>query len=651
MQASFGAPKVGRWYLFITESWKILLLWLGGVFLLMSFRLFYLFHFSENISLNITVKQILDALATGFKFDSSAAGVCLAIPFLLNCFLQPLRLDNWVRRARNMIGLIYLSVFVLLGICGITYISEYGTQYNYLMLEGLYDDQQAILSTVIQQYKPWGSLLSIGILLSCVVVWTRFVDKRSYRLLINICPKSRIKQAVISILVFVMFVCAARGSFDSRPASRKWSAVTTDPFVNNLVINPFRSFFYAIQDYGELNQLTTSSTNPYLADKHEVDDALLNNETRSMGPLIQKPSRIFYIVMESFDSWPLQDKYRDLALTENFHRLKAKGIYVEQALPAASSTMNSLSSLVTGIPFSGINMSSLTSKAHTYSLIHLMEGQGYTSQFFYGGLLSWQTVGDFMSRHGVDHIYSAANAGGKGSAGVWGVDDGQLFDLVSQSVPENSFNLIMTTSYHGPFNLDLSASDYPWKNGDYPAQFQLMGDEVLSANTLGHLWYSDQMMGQFVDNMQRKYPDALFIITGDHYSRRYFHAKPNLYELTHVPILLLGQGVSPKLSNRTIASHMDITATIMDLIARPNTSFSSFGHSLVGSEAPENVFGYKTIRDTERVWKQGDGEQFYSYQVNPKLGAQNVEQQVPILEYQTYMAAAWQLLMGSPTPH
>ncbi|WP_262975338.1 sulfatase-like hydrolase/transferase [Pseudoalteromonas piscicida] len=232
-----------------------------------------------------------------------------------------------------------------------------------------------------------------------------------------------------------------------------------------------------------------------------------------------------------------------------------------------------------------------------------------------------------------------------------GVDDGQLFDLVSQSVPENSFNLIMTTSYHGPFNLDLSASDYPWKNGDYPAKFQRMGDEVLSANTLGHLWYSDQMMGQFVDNMQRKYPDALFIITGDHYSRRYFHAKPNLYELTHVPILLLGQGVSPKLSNRTIASHMDITATIMDLIARPNTSFASFGHSLVGSETPESVFGYKTIRDTERVWKQGDGEQFYSYQVNPKLGDKSVEQPAPTLEYQTYMAAAWQLLMGSPAPH
>ncbi|MCF2833482.1 hydrolase, partial [Pseudoalteromonas sp. DL2-H6] len=71
MQASFSAPKVGRWYLFITESWKILLLWLSGVFLLMSFRVFYLFNFKEKVSYDLTVGQLFDALATGFKFDSS----------------------------------------------------------------------------------------------------------------------------------------------------------------------------------------------------------------------------------------------------------------------------------------------------------------------------------------------------------------------------------------------------------------------------------------------------------------------------------------------------------------------------------------------------------------------------------------------------
>ncbi|PCK30846.1 LTA synthase family protein [Pseudoalteromonas piscicida] len=648
MQTTSMMPESSRWHAFITESLKIFQLWISGVFLLMSFRLFYLVYFSEKISPNLTSDQLFDALATGFKFDSSAAGVCLAIPFLLNCFLQPLRLPHWVKKVRIITGMIYLSAFVLLGVCGVTYISEYGSQYNYFMLEGLYDDQQAIVSTAIQQYKPWGSLVSVIILLCAVTVWTRFVDRRSYRLIINICPKSKAKQGIISILVFVLFICAARGSFDSRPASRKWSAVTTDPFVNNLVINPFRSFFYAIKDYQDLNQLNAAKDNPYLADLREVNKVRESNYTQSIGPLIEKPSRIFYIVMESFDSWPLQSKYRGLALTEHFHRLKKQGIYVEQSIPAASSTMNSLSSLVTGIPYSGVNMSRLKSSADDYSIVHLMEEQGYTSQFFYGGLLSWQTVGEFMDRHGVDHIYSATNAGGKGSAGVWGVDDGQLFELVSQSVPAHSFNLIMTTSYHGPFNLDLSDSEYPWKNGEYPPQYQTLDDNVLSANTLGHLWYSDQMMGQFVDKMQRKYPDALFIITGDHYSRRYFHSKPNLYELTHVPILLLGKGISPALSQRNIASHMDITATVMDLVAQSNTPFASFGHSLVRAETPEHVFGYKTIRNKELIWQQSGGEQFYGYRVDSSVTNQEQQEEAPVRQYQTYMAAAWQLLMETP---
>ncbi len=614
------------------------------MFLFMFFRLFYFGYFHDKTTTALSFSQFCDFLIAGFKFDSAATGVCLAVPFLLNCFLQPLRLGKWVAKVRHLFaGLFFISVS-LLGICGITYISEYGSQYNHLMLEGLYDDQQAIILTAIQQYQPWGSLLSLLMLITLSLCWNKKVDRTTPR---KLTVQNKWVRCIITVVTIVLFICAARGSFETRPASRKWSAVTSDTFVNNLVINPFRSFIYAIEDFRELNSITSTNENPYSSTATEIDALLNSNAKTSNGPLLNKPSHIFYIVMESFDSWPLQDKYRSLKLTEQFHQLKQQGLYIEQALPAASSTMNSLSSLISGIPYSGVNMSRLNVKYDEYSLFELMKSQSYNTNFYYGGLLSWQKVGEFVKHQGADSVYSAADAGGKGSAGAWGVDDEQLFDLVSQTVKENSFNMILTTSYHGPFNLDLSNTDYPWQHKDYPAEISALSDNLLEQHILGHLWYSDQQLGKFVNRMRERHPKALFVITGDHYSRRYLHPQPNLYELTHVPILILGENVTQNMSDHQFASHMDITPTLMDLIAKPNSPYASFGNSLVSASSHSKVVhGHKTTRTAHVVWRETEAGQYDHFSIKSTHNEPHDESFVSE-QYHDYMGASWHLLMSN----
>ncbi len=62
-------------------------------------------------------------------------------------------------------------------------------------------------------------------------------------------------------LLFVVFVIAARGSIDSRPTMRKWASVTTDSFLNSLVVNPIRSMIYAVRDFNEV--ASYAKNNPY----------------------------------------------------------------------------------------------------------------------------------------------------------------------------------------------------------------------------------------------------------------------------------------------------------------------------------------------------------------------------------------------------
>ena len=41
----------------------------------------------------------------------------------------------------------------------------------------------------------------------------------------------------------------------------------------------------------------------------------------------------------------------------------------------------------------------------------------------------------------------------------------------------------------------------------------------MSLKELGHLCYSDKCIGDFVRNAQLKFPNSLFLFTGDHYGR------------------------------------------------------------------------------------------------------------------------------------
>ncbi|ATC95750.1 LTA synthase family protein [Pseudoalteromonas tunicata] len=655
----YAAPHSSRWMMFVKESWRITLLWLAGTLLFMGFRIFYLLYFHTQLSELLSTQAIIDGLKTSFAFDSAASGIFFVIPFLANCALQPIRLQRYVAQIRKITAYVFFSCSILLCVISITYISEYGRQFNYFMFEGLYDDKLAIAKTAIMQYKPWGSILTLVILLFMSHRLYRVIERHPLRLLDKLFTQRIGYRIVLVFLIVVLATCAVRGSFESRPVMRKWSSVTPDPFFNDLIINPFRSLIYALKDYYALQSDGVSGQNPYQVDAQLLAEPFNFLEKTATGPYIAKPSQVFLIVMESYDAWPLQQKYADLNLNNEFKQLSKQGIYLDNVLPAAFSTMNSLSSILSGIPYSGVNMSKVaTTKATSpLSIFEQMKGLNYQTNFFYGGLLSWQNIGQYVKSQGAENSYSAVDAGGIGSGGVWGIDDGQLFDLVAKKAKENSFNVILSSSYHGPFNLDLAQYDYPFlTQSDYPRAIQALDDELLDPYVLGHLWYSDKMLGRFVKRMQTQYPDALFVVTGDHYSRRYLHGKPNLYELTHVPLLLYGKNLPSNLiATQQVASHLDIGATLMDLLAPQGSDYLSFGHSLIEYQADRKVIGFQTLRQGDDFWRGDFNQQYEFYQVNDKdkqqllTEARNESKLITsdaIKQYENYMGLAWHMLIN-----
>ena len=303
--------------------------------------------------------------------------------------------------------------------------------------------------------------------------------------------------------------------------------------------------------------------------------------------------------MESYDSWPLTDKFTDLQLTTELKKIEKKGVRFINFLPAAYSTFNSSGSIVTSIPYTGVNISKIgANKAYPTSIFKQFKKLGYETNYFYGGYLSWQNLENFIKKQGADHLYGAPDS--KEEKVIWGVIDEYLFDLILQKVDttKKSLNIILTTSHHSPYEVDVYKKGFSYKTkNDLPEKYQnIYNQKNTSLKHLGHLWYSDKALGNFVKKAEKKYKNSLFAITGDHYGRKFINTNPTLYESSSVPFILYGDYIKdlPKIIE-TPGSHKDIGATLLDLVAPNNFSYYSFGNSLLKKPQEKIGFGFEKI--------------------------------------------------------
>ena len=234
----------------------------------------------------------------------------------------------------------------------------------------------------------------------------------------------------------------------------------------------------------------------------------------------------------------------------------------------------------------------------------------------------------------------------------WGVDDEDLFRFVLEhtgSAP--TFDLIMSTSYHPPYSVDLESKGFDATKLKMDSLGARLSAEEL--RVLGHLWYSDKCVGDFVGEGERKLERPVFAITGDHYSRKqYVSARPThtLYEQLSVPLVIYGRKALEKVSfpAALAGSHLDIVPTLVDLAAPRGFEYHAFGHDLLDQSQPEVGFGVNAVIGPNFILKINDPKHVEDLRGESKI---DINGEALALRYrQLHALGWWRAMKGNQWP-
>jgi phosphoglycerol transferase MdoB-like AlkP superfamily enzyme len=353
--------------------------------------------------------------------------------------------------------------------------------------------------------------------------------------------------------------------------------------------------------------------------------------------------------MESYDAWPLLKKYESLGLTSSLKDLARRGIHVESFLPSSDGTMSSLTAIISGLPYTGleINYQDTSRKTYPSSLAEAFKRLGYKTRFFYGGYLSWQKAGDFARAQGFDELYGAGHMSSWTSIHEWGLEDEYLFDFVAKTVDDArpSFNFILTTSYHPPYKIDVRGKGFPLKK--LPDDLAPLFDGRVDLNMLGHLWYADHCIGAFVQNEEKKLHGAVFAFTGDHYGRKFFNAKPDFFERSAVPLILYGKDVlrGVSLPKGAAGSHIDIAPTLIELAAPKGFAYYAVGNNLLAPRSHALGIGWGKMIGPDFIFSVAD-EKMYPLPFRPLPRKPPAVHDLKELFNTTYGIGWWRVKQG-----
>ena len=584
------------------------------------FRIAFIWIYSSQLSGDYA--DVPMALFLGARLSMKTAGVISLVGFVL-ASLPSIIIKKWpaakLRKLWHGLALVFFSICFM---ARIPYYKIFNAAFNMMLINGAHDDIKAIFVTAIEEYQLLWRLLAailLGLVLSyglCLflrktsVIEFKDVKYKTVTMVLAL-------PTVVALWVFVRF----GGSFDYNDSINWLSAARLNSNLLNEAILDDGQALYRVrdikkkQDAANKVDFTSEELRGIIAacggnkNAASLDEAFLR--TVKQPKLQTQPNNIFLIIGESFGNWPFLPKFAHLGIVPKMQDLmnSEHGAYISTMLPNGGNTVTAVNGLLTGLPETGIyvNYQPISYKEkYAAGIANIMKRLGYRTVFWYGGYAGWEDVKKFAEAQGFDEFH-CADEFGTDTNNVWGCDDAVLFKhtegyLGKQQKDDKVFHMILTMSNHAPYIIDVDKLGFPREavRGKIPVDINKDNNTLTE---LGHIWYGDKTMGEFIANAKHLLPDSLFVITGDHMERFTFAVEQDARVMMSVPCIFYGAGVSPSwFDAKSVGSHIQIAGTLAEILGPEGFTYASLQPSMFDGDAAFNQRLYAsngeiTVRD------------------------------------------------------
>ncbi len=504
-------------------------------------------------------------LGQGLRFDLVALGLVLLLPGLV----APLLLASRRTLRFGELGLRFvlsaaLVLFVFLELATPSFIEEYDTRPNFLLIEYLKHPRE-VFATLLGAYPFQLVLAAVMVPLVFTGAWKLL--RRSGSLA---GPLGPVRASLLALGLPVLCLAAARSTLDHRPVNPSTVCFSNDALVNTLPLNSLYSTAYAIYElerhesgdgvaYGRL------PADEVLAVVRRASGIPAEAFTSSAIPTLhvqnptvrrERPLNLIIVLEESLGA-EFVGALGGLPLTPHLDALLDQGLAFDRLYATGTRSVRGIEAVVTGFfPTPARSVVKLPRSQHGFfTIAELLARTGYATSFLYGGESHFDNMRRFFTGNGFERVIDENDFPDPDFVGSWGVSDQDLFRRAHAEFEAQGerpfFSLVFSSSNHSPW--------------DFPAdEIELYEEPADTRNNA--VKYADHALGEFFELARGSsyWQNTVFLVVADHNSRVYGPALVPV-ERFHIPAVFLGGSIEPEHIG-TLASQVDLLPTALSLL-------------------------------------------------------------------------------------
>lgn len=603
--------------------------------LLTIFRVVFLWIFQSQLA-TVPIEEILKSLWFGFRLSLKTVGTICLFGFILGTLVQTF-VPKWPSlRLKQIIYSIATILLTFLFLGRIPFYKIFNSSYNMMLINGKHDDIGAIINTAINEYNAFFYIICaivISVILTGFLLKVLSISTKKYSINNVIStkwyPKTKLAQWITGIglvIVFsLIFVVFRFGGALNYTNSINWESAArlNSNLLNETILDDAQALYRVKSIAKRTSELEDIHLTP--AELHEKIQSIGGNssstrfdeaftKTITTERLQQQPQSINIILGESYGLWPFLAEFNEPGayLVEQGRKYAAspQSMGTQMALAQGTGTMPAIIGLLTGMPDTGMYPNynvGMLQEPYGLGIGPVMKKLGYKTVFWYGGFSTWQNVKNFALEQGFDEFHDASEMPSD-EENAWGVADGDMFKAINAYMDkhrgEKIINVIMTTSNHPPYSVNVAKEGY-----DADKVRKNLPDSIANTdqqiNEMGHIWYADHVMGEFISKEEQADPTLLFVITGDHSERFTFAREEGLKVASTIPIIFYGQGIKKEwLSPDAFGMSIQIIPTLAELVGRTGQTYEAMVPSLF-NQGPF-VFNHRLWMDKTGIYVEDE---------------------------------------------